>query len=393
MATTPTKHSKRFKCSSSERWLNCPFSVTFPDTEPHEISESAEFGSQVHTLGAALIAKSLGVVNYDEENKTIDEVKLDLSMYSDEMQEIADGYADYAVSVYDFEKAHSKNEPLVMIEQQLDLDLEDDAVGTLDFGIISDRDSGTLTILDLKTGRTPVYAYNHKTGRLNSQISLYALYCYKTFKDLYHIEKVRLIIYQPVINNTNEYELTIDELLEFEEKVIKPAVKRINEGPLTPKVGDHCFHCNGKVRCRYKMLSDLWTLPFAEREVNILTDEEINAILPHVNSIIDYAESLKKYALKKALAGKKWKGFKLVNSRISRKIIDEEKVVEICEAEGISPYVDKKIAGITELTKRLGKERFKELLGGYIGVQEGSIVLVEESDAREEIDIEIKEEK
>ena len=394
MATTPTKHSKKLRSSSSERWLNCPYSVTFPETEPQEISEAAEFGTQCHELGAALICKALHVASYDTEYKTIEEVKEGLNLYSDEMQEIADSYADYVVNAYEFERKRSKQDPLVVVEQQLDLsDLEEDGVGTLDLGIISDRDGGTLTIIDLKTGRIPVYAFNEKANRVNSQLGIYALFFYKTFKDLYQIKNVRLVIYQPVINNTNDYELSIEELLKFEEKCLMPAVKRINAGVLNPRTGDHCKHCPGKCRCRYKMLSDLWTLPFAEKEVNVLTDEEINAILPHIDSIIDYAESLKQYALKRALAGQKWKGFKLVHSKMTRKIIDEEEVIKICKAEGIDPFVSQKLAGITELTKRLGKERFKELLGGYIGVQEGSIVLVEESDAREEIDIEIKEEK
>ena len=38
---------------------------------------------------------------------------------------------------------------------------------------------------------------------------------YKTFKDLYQIKNIRLVIYQPVINNTNECEITLEELLNF----------------------------------------------------------------------------------------------------------------------------------------------------------------------------------
>ena len=390
---SPTRHS-RLSPSKSNIWLNCSFSTKFMDGETNEKSDVAEFGTQCHELGAALIAKSLRVVNYDEEFKTIEEVKSGLSMYSDEMQEIADGYADFVVKEYEFERKRSGKEPLVVIEQALDLsEIEEDGTGTLDFGMVSDYDGGVLTIIDLKTGRSPVYAVDEKTGRFNTQLGLYALYFYKTFKDLYDIKKVRLVIYQPVINNTNSYELTIEELLSFDEKCLKPMVERINKGFLNPRVGNHCKHCPGRVLCRYRMLNDLWTLPFAEKQVNILSDEEITAILPHLDSIISYAEDLKEYALKKALAGKKWDGFKLVHSKFTRKIIDEEKVIEICKAEGVDPFVSQKLAGITELTKRLGKDRFKELLGGFVALQEGSVVLVSQDDSREEISIDIKEEK
>ena len=112
---SPSKHSK-LSPSKSNIWLNCSYSSLFMDGETNEKSEVAEFGTQCHELGAALISKALHVTNYDEEFKTIEEVKEGLSMYSAEMQDIADGYADYAVNAYEFEKKRSKKEPLVVIE-------------------------------------------------------------------------------------------------------------------------------------------------------------------------------------------------------------------------------------------------------------------------------------
>ena len=49
---------------------------------------------------------------------------------------------------------------------------------------------------------------------------------YKAYKDLYPIKNVRLVIYQPVISNTNEYEMPIEDLLVFETMVLIPAVER-----------------------------------------------------------------------------------------------------------------------------------------------------------------------
>ena len=74
-----------------------------------------------------------------------------LDMYSEEMQEIADGYADFVVQTIEFEKKkRSETNPLVVIEQHLTMDFDDDAGGTLDCGIISSADGGTLTVIDLK---------------------------------------------------------------------------------------------------------------------------------------------------------------------------------------------------------------------------------------------------
>lgn len=66
------------------------------------------------------------------------------------MQEIVDKYADFVIKTYQYELHNSSLKPLVLIEQQLDLGFDDNSIGTLDLGIISNRDGGTLTIVDLK---------------------------------------------------------------------------------------------------------------------------------------------------------------------------------------------------------------------------------------------------
>ena len=91
------------------------------------------------------------------------------------------------------------------------------------------------------------------------------------------------------------------------------------------------------------------------KAINLLTDAEIEAILPKLDDVIKYAEDLKEYALKKAMKGHNWSNFKLVHSRGSRKITDEEAVIKICKEAGIDPFTERKLAGITELTKRIGK--------------------------------------
>ena len=91
--------------------------------------------------------------------------------------------------------------------------------------------------------------------------------------------------------------------------------------------------------------------------------------------------------MKKAMNGHKWTGFKLVHSKVQRKITDETAVAKIILEAGFDPYANQKLASITELNKRLGKDKFKELCGGFITLQEGSLTLVPETDSREEINI------
>ena len=80
-------------------------------------------------------------------------------------------------------------------------------------------------------------------------------------------------------------------------------------------------------------------------------------------------------------------------SKVSRKISDEEKVKEILEKEGINPISPGKLLGITEIQKKLGKEKFKELISPYIVLQESSLILVPESDPRQEAIIESNKEE
>ena len=90
------------------------------------------------------------------------------------------------------------------------------------------------------------------------------------------------------------------------------------------------------------------------------------------------------YALKEAVKGKKWNGYKLVEGKSSRKYTDEKKVAEKIIKAGYDPY-DKSVLGITAMEKMLGKKKFGELLSGLVEKPQGKPALVPESDARPEM--------
>jgi CRISPR/Cas system-associated exonuclease Cas4 (RecB family) len=385
MSRSPTVHSRKYSPSKSSIWLNCPLSTVFNDGTNQETSPQAEFGTQCHELGAALVSKSLGLVDYDSEVKPIDELIKELDMYSDEMQDIADGYADYIVNTIEYEKKRSETEPFVVIEQLLDMDFDEDARGTLDCGIISGVDGGTLTVIDLKTGRSPVYAFDHEAGTFNTQLAIYALYFYKAYKDLYPVKHIRLAIYQPVINNTNDYEISIDDLLKFESEVLIPAVLSTRVETPHGNPGKHCRYCSGRETCAVRANAMMETFSNSNKSIAQLTDSDIESLLPKLDEMIQFAEDIKSYALKKAKRGYKWPDYKLVHARVSRKITDEPGLIKACEEVGINPYTAQKVAGITELTKRIGKDKVTSIIGPYITMQTGSMILVPNTDPREEV--------
>ena len=386
----PQKHSKVFSPSKSALWLNCHLSAFFTDGNAKETSEQAEFGSECHELGALQIAKSLGIKDYDGEDRAIEEAVKEFRHYGPEMQEIADKYTQYAMSAVEFETGRSKDKPIVLLEQSVDLGFDEDSIGTLDLGIISDRDGGTLTIIDLKTGRLPVYAFDKEENRINPQLGIYAASVYKCFKDVYPIRNVRLAIFQPVIGNTNEYEQPIEDLIKFDEEVVQPAVKAIKAGDRTARENPKCRYCPGFAICRKKMESASESADL-EKKPDTLSEDEIAKILPKCDDYIAYFQAVKDHCLKKALSGYRYEGYKLVRSRVTRKIADEAKVAELLTEAGYEPYAQRKLLGITELTRRLGKDRFRELVSPFVTFQEGPISLVPVSDPREEIKQENKE--
>lgn len=121
------------------------------------------------------------------------------------------------------------------------------------------------------------------------------------------------------------------------------------------------------------------------KKPEFMTDAEIEQVLPKLDGVIDYAEAVKEYALKKAVEqGRRWSGFKLVESTTKRKISDEEAVGKILTEAGFSPFTQK-LLSITDMQKMVGKKKLDELVGGYIVKPQGQPVLVPEGDSRIEI--------
>ena len=390
VVSAPQTHSSDFPSSKASGWLNCGLYSKANKDAVFEETEVARFGTQTHALGCELIKKRMNLRDYDEDEISIEELIKTLDLYDDNMQSLAETYAQTVISTYESERKASNEEPIIVLEQLLEMDFSEDAKGTLDCGIYSDANGGTVTIIDLKTGRTPVMAYDQDYQMSNPQLTLYALYFVKAYKEIYPIKNVRLLVVQPVINNTNDYEMKVEDLFKFETEILLPAVVKAKADNPEANPGKHCKYCAFASKCKKRMEATLGVIDNS-KDASELTDEEILALLPKLDEISDYIASVKTYALKKAQEGFKWTGFKLVRSKVTRKISNEEQVAKILKENGVEPYGTASLLGITELTKKLGKAKFNELIGPYISIQEGSLVLVPNSDSREEATIEHKE--
>lgn len=383
------KHS--ILAPSSKEWFHCGYAAKFLANKEDETNEASEFGTECHALAERYIRQSLKLEDYDaEENIPIDDLKKGFKHYSEEMEALASGYANFVIGIVDLERKRTGEEPIVLVEQLLEMDYAEDTHGTLDCGIIA---GDTLTIIDNKTGFIKVTAFDETLNELNSQLGIYGLYAYKAYKDFYPIKTIRLFIYQERIHNISEYTISASDLEKWERECLIPAAKEAMSANPKAISGSWCKYCPGRNVCKQRsddVLSDAKKL----KKPELMTDDELEEILPKLDTIVSYCDDIKAYCLKKAVeSGKKWSGFKLVESTTKRKISDECAVAKILIDNGYEPYVPQKLKTITELQKLLGKTKFTGLLGSYVVKSKGQPVLAPETDAREEIVIEKETDK
>lgn len=366
------KHS--ILAPSSKEWVHCGFSAKFLANKEEETNDASEFGTECHALAEAYIKQSLKIDDFDEEPVSIDELKSSFRHCDEEMETLATGYANFVISQADYEEKRTEKKPIVFVEQLLDMDYAPDTHGTADAIIIA---GDTLTIIDNKTGFIPVKVF--EGNELNSQLGIYGLYAYKLFADVYPIKKIRLVIYQERIHNIDDQTVNVEDLLEWEVGVLRPAAKEAQNPNAEAVSGKWCKYCPGRNVCRQRS-EDALSIN-VEKKPELMTDAEIEELLPKLDFIIDYCASIKDYALKKAIEGKKWKGYVLSESSTKRKISDEEAVKRILKEAGYCPEVPK-LMSIRELQKLVGKTKFNDLVGQYVIKPKGQPVLAPETDAK-----------
>ena len=74
------------------------------------------------------------------------------------------------------------------------------------------------------------------------------------------------------------------------------------------------------------------------------SDDEIPKILPMLDNLTSWAKDIKEYAYQKALAGKTWSGYKLVEGRSNRTFVDTKALESRLRAEGVQKISSSKHA-------------------------------------------------
>ena len=351
--------------SSSHRWLNCPPSAKLCEGYDDRDSDFAAEGTDAHALCEFKLRTALGMEASDPTG--------DLSWYTPEMEECANGYAAFVTELVE-EARQTCPDPLVLIEQRLDYSrYVREGFGTGDCVIIAD---GTLHIVDFKYGRGVLVEAED-----NPQMKLYALGALELFDCIYDIDAVSMTIYQPRRSNVSTFTIQKETLCEWADKVLAPAAELAFKGDGEYRCGEWCQFCKAKADCRERANANLELARFEFRKPPLLTDEEVEEILGRVDELTAWAADIRDYAFQAAISGKQWSGYKLVEGRSNRKYTDENAVIEAVTAAGYDPY-EHKLLGVTAMTALLGKKQFNDILGGLTCKPQGKPTLVPESDKR-----------
>jgi hypothetical protein len=393
----------RLSASGAHRWMHCTASAWAELGFADRSSSFSEEGTRAHTwAGEALEAgieaaewitrKLIAIENElgddaDAYETAIDQLETD---YPPDMAEYVQGYLDYVRQR--IAEAQERNpDAIVYIEQRVDFSpWVPEGFGTGDCVIISDE---VLDVTDLKYGKGVFVGVEE-----NVQLMLYALGAWNMFRHLFDLKRVVLNLYQPRINNIAQWEISVEQLLEWAESQVKPTAARVwyamETGDLSQVEFDAtdseaCQFCKAKVHCRERNERMLAMTVYEFREPALLTDDEVIRCLAEAQHLQKWAGDLETWALDQATKGKKFQGKKLVEGRANRKYTDEATIRTVLALEGFRPeqYMKSKLLGITDMTALLkGKKKFDALLGEYIEKPRGKPVLVDETDPRPELD-------
>ena len=364
----PEEHAF-LSASGAHRWINCTPSAALEKQFPDTAGSYAAEGTLAHSLAELKLRKQFEIMKPSAYKQRLAEIQSD-ELYQREMDGYTDTYVDYIRSLC----MAFAGTPYVVVEKRLDFSqIVPGGFGTGDCVILYDD---TLHIVDLKYGKgVAVSAEN------NPQLRLYALGAVQEYSLLYTIRQVQMHIVQPRLDNISTDSLTADELQQWGERV-KPLAEQAAKGTGEFRAGDWCRFCKAKAVCRKRAEYNLELAKYDFEMPDTLEDAEIAAILDKVDELAAWAADVKEYALRQALSGTEYPGYKVVEGRSNRRYISEDAVADAVSQAGYDPYA-KKVLGLTEMQRLLGKKKFDELLGGLIEKPQGKPVLVPMSDKRQ----------
>lgn len=368
------KHSERehalLSASGAERWLTCTPSARLEDEFPDKDTSYSLEGTRAHELAEQVLSTMFGATSDLGWAEFEEAVKAE-----PELREVG-AYIEHVYSLYQSKQADGLN-PAIFLEARLDYSRwAPEGFGTGDVVMVYGE---TVEIIDLKYGKgVPVNAYE------NPQLKLYGLGAYELVKDIYDIDVVKMTIVQPRLESTTTHETFVESLLQWAEDEVKPRARLAFDGEGVYVIGDHCQFCRAAAVCSARADHNLEVAKHDFKSADTLTNAEISVVLPQLDDLVKWAKAVQDYALDELLAGREVPGYKAVEGRSVRKIVDEDGLAAALIADGTPEAMlyERKLYGITALEKLVGKKQFSELSKGFVEKPEGKPTLAKDSDKR-----------
>ena len=362
--------------SGAHKWLVCTPCVRLEEKFPDKTSEYMAEGTLAHEI-AEFKVKSYFIEPTTKATITrrINKFKKE-PLFDSEMLTHTDTYLEYIKG----EALKTNVRPFIAVEQKVDYSkYAPEGFGTADCIMIS---GNTLNIIDFKYGKGVKVSADE-----NPQMKLYALGVLEQYGMLFPIEKIKLSIIQPRLDSISEYEMDKKDLLDWGEKVVKPQAQKAFMGIGEFVQGEHCRFCKAKGACEFRAKENMKVVEkIQEKQTGeLLSNEEVGEFLSKTEGVEDWIKDLKNYALEQLLKGETILGWKAVEGRSNRTIVDVDKAFDILESNGFEKAIlyEKKPLTLTQLEKIVGKKKLAEAIGDYIEKPKGKPTLVKESDKRE----------
>ena len=370
--------------SSAHKWLVCTPSARLEEQFPDKTSEYMKEGTLAHAIAEFKVRSYfLEPMSKTSQTRRLNKLKKEES-FQDEMLEHTDAYLNFLKE----EALKTNTKPFIAVEQKVDFsNYVPEGFGTADCIMIS---GDTLHIIDFKYGKgVKVEAEN------NPQMKLYALGAIGAYGLFYPLKYVKMSIVQPRIDNISSYEIPIEPLLEWGEKIVKPQAQKAFAGIGDYVQGEHCRFCKAKGACEFRAKENMKVVEEIQSSYNgTITNDELGEILTKTDGIEQWIKDIKAYALDLVLKGEQVRGWKAVEGKSNRKITDTDKAFEILEANGYEDALlyEKVPLTLTKLEKLIGKTKLSEAIGDYIEKPKGAPTLVKESDKRKSYRVSAAEE-
>ncbi|MBR1760918.1 MAG: DUF2800 domain-containing protein [Schwartzia sp.] len=366
--------------SAAHRWLNCPRSARLEAQLPEKQSAFAAEGTLAHSVCEFAAKKHFKKIAAATYTRNIKKFKAD-PLWDDEMLHSSETYVEHlAERAMGFE-----HEPYIAFEVSVDIsDYAPEAFGRCDCVMFG---GDTLIITDYKNGKgVPVSAVE------NPQLMLYALGALKLYQPIFGgaIKKVEICIDQPRLGSYENWNCSTEELLAWGEE-IKPKAQMAFSGFGEYHAGTWCRFCRANGQCEAQATQqtsafDDFADAISTGLTGILSAEDMAAILQKGETLVEWFNSVKEVALERLLQGIPIPGYKLVEGRSSRAWSDQDKALEVLEANGIdhAAIYDSVPKTLAQLEKMLGKPKFEELVGTFVTKPPGKPTLAPASDSRKE---------